>query len=226
MEIAAYIKIRALTVSIAWYSRNDEYYGAASSDDYWVSIRQRERHYHFVAGIARLHRLADRSRQVKMLVQEICRVLVVRGNADHIIAVPVNECANVLEYAARHGEEFIVEVLLDLPGVDVNAHSGDSTRTLLHYAAMGAHLGVVNLLVGWPGIIADLQDAHLWTPLHYAVQYKHAAIVDALLDAKVNRSVSIDLNKRDCNGLTPYTLAYNTRQASVKAALERCGGQF
>jgi ankyrin repeat protein len=53
--------------------------------------------------------------------------------------------------------------------------------TPLHFAAMGGHLAIVDLLLEWPGIHVAPLDTNGLSPLHYSIQNGHLEVVKLLL---------------------------------------------
>lgn len=121
-------------------------------------------------------------------------------------------CGNVLHWAAWEGDKLVVETLLHVPGVDVNAKDCRTRqRTPLHMAALRGHVHVVVLLVNAPGIDvnAGLQYHH-WTPLHMAIMVGDGRTVELLLSAP-----GTNVNARDRNLRTPLHWAVNEQYRHV-----------
>nr|QGW67307.1 secrectory protein [Plasmodiophora brassicae] len=98
---------------------------------------------------------------------------------------PSPSSGNVLHQAAYEGEEAVVALLLDLPGINVNARDSMG-RTPLHYAARHGHENVVEMLLNAPGVDVSAADNSNESPLVWAQQGGHSTIVE-LLEAKLAR---------------------------------------
>ncbi|KAL9570475.1 hypothetical protein ACKAV7_005406 [Fusarium commune] len=85
-----------------------------------------------------------------------------------------------LLWAAEHGHEAIVRLLLDR-GAYTEAVDKWEGRTPLSWAAERGHEVVVQLLLDWDGYI-EAADDDGWTPLLRAAENGHEAIVRLLLD--------------------------------------------
>lgn len=109
---------------------------------------------------------------------------------------------NALILAARNGHESIVEFLLQVPGININAQDCDnslswpdaSERTALIWAARNGHESIVELLLQVPGININTQDESGRHALICAVSQGHVNIVKHLLQAP-----GIDVNAQAIN---------------------------
>lgn len=72
-----------------------------------------------------------------------------------------------LSYAAESGSEEIVQVLLDVHGIDVNLVDKEG-RSPLSYAALWGYEDIVHVLLAVHGIDAHLVDSEGRSPLLYA----------------------------------------------------------
>ncbi|OAP54920.1 hypothetical protein AYL99_10620 [Fonsecaea erecta] len=92
-----------------------------------------------------------------------------------------------LHEAAEKGLRVIVEVLLELPQLQVNEQDPDG-RTALHLAAKNGHADIVRLLLKYKAKVDDT-DREGRTPLYLAVAGRHKDVISILLanDADVNR---------------------------------------
>ncbi|XXQ36435.1 Ankyrin repeat domain-containing protein [Plasmodiophora brassicae] len=120
---------------------------------------------------------------------------------------------NVLHWGARLGDDALVGLLVNLPGVDVNAPDRCGCAPLHAASALG-HTHVVRLLLNAPGIDANARTRDDEAPLHWAAAKGHADIVDLLL-----RHPSIDVNACDRFQRSPLHLAALNGHASVARLL-------
>lgn len=95
-----------------------------------------------------------------------------------------------LQCAARRGHRAMVEFLITVPGLDVNAVNAQGFSAL-HYAAGGGHRGVVELLVTVPGVEVHACVSMGWTALHFAANRGSRDIVECLLTVP---GTSVDVN--------------------------------
>lgn len=134
-----------------------------------------------------------------------------------------HECA-LLQDAVRCNDIRFVKLLLERESVDVNIYdrnnlTGD-TYTPLHVAAASGYLEVVELLLSHKDINVNVQNSHLQTPLHLAIQYGARAedrrkgagrtrkdVIRALLARD-----DIDANARDSWNRTPLMTAGFARE--------------
>ncbi|CEP01315.1 Ankyrin repeat domain-containing protein [Plasmodiophora brassicae] len=170
-------------------------------------------------GLCRLGELV-RNRRQEAIVDHL-RGLVVSGS---VSAVFVNNVqwdptyGNVLHWAVRHNEEHVVELLVNIPGVDVDARRKRS-RTPLHWAAAAGNADVVWLLLNAPGIDVNARDEHDCTPLSLAAMAGHHAAVVVLLKAP-----KIDVNACNKDQLSPlYWAAYFGHNQTVMSLVNAPG---
>ena len=98
-----------------------------------------------------------------------------------------------LTWAARGGQEEIVEVLLERADVDPDQVDTKYGRTPLSWAAEKGHEGVVKMIVGRKDINPNQEDIkHGRTPLSRAAGNGHAGVVKMLLEHE-----DVDPNKTD-----------------------------
>lgn len=160
-----------------------------------------------------------------------------------------NECT-LLHISANFGLESIVNALLEVEGVDVNALDGMYGSTPLHQAARNGNAKIVRALLKKKAEVNIADGISGATPLHLAVIGGNAKVVRGLLKkkAEINVADSIsgatplhlaaiggnvkivrallkrkaEVNIADQSGATPLHLASeNDRKRVVKALLKR-----
>jgi ankyrin repeat protein len=152
--------------------------------------------------------------------------------------------SNVLLWAAEHGDESIVKLLLKTNLVDKDqirqmplswaSRNGNETevkllleienvnevdkdmRTSLSWAADNGHEAVVKLLLETGKVNVDSRDRNGRTPLLWAATNGHEAVVELLL-----KTGKVDVNLGDLHERTPLSwAAMNGHEAVVKLLLE------
>ncbi|POR38318.1 Uncharacterized protein TPAR_01489 [Tolypocladium paradoxum] len=106
-----------------------------------------------------------------------------------------------LSWAARYGQEAVVNLLLDTGKVDVNARDKDG-RSPLWYAAKKGYEAVVRQLLAIGEVDINARDEDGRSPLLYAAWNGHEAVVRLLLNTG-----KVDINARDEDGLPPLLYA-------------------
>lgn len=195
LSAAHYLGMQALVAAIVSTRAN----WAAASESWHV---QRQVMRANVPGImTRLARAAAGERQ-RAVVKRVYDV--VAGATGDASPVDVNDAewfqgGTVLHWAAWHGEESIVALLLDVAGVDVDARSQLERETPLHWAALTPHRspGVVDLLLAAPGVDVNARNDRNETPLHLAARHGRDDVVRVLL-----ASDRVDVNARDAHLMT------------------------
>lgn len=158
-------------------------------------------------GMVRLREAAGTDDQRGALYRQIRDLLVTGQSA--LISDALWGCLDtLLLWAARHGEESVVEFLLSGP-VDVNARSAE-LETALHLATTNDHVAVVALLLKAPGINVNARGFMRRTPLHSAAIWRRSSILDLLLAAP-----GIDVNARDQASQTPLHLVACSRRVQL-----------
>jgi len=109
--------------------------------------------------------------------------------------------------AARLGERFLVEALLELHA-DVNAVSPDG-RPLLQVAAARGSVGVVEVCVGWPGCEIDTVDSSGRSALITALKGGREKIARILLEA------GCSVNVCDLTGAPPILHSVNIKNPEL-----------
>ncbi|CEO96596.1 hypothetical protein PBRA_005205 [Plasmodiophora brassicae] len=147
-------------------------------------------------GIACLRQVATKDPQ-RAIAGRLRDCFMADGNVSIVNDAPWDRSGNVLQWAARQGEQAVVDVLVDAPGIDVNALGG-SGRSPFHDAVVHGHLDVIRSLLTATDIDVNLPDAYHKRPLHRAAAFVHDDIVALLLTAP-----GIDVNARDLSRKTP-----------------------
>lgn len=106
----------------------------------------------------------------------------------------------------------MINLLLE-HGADVNA-GGPQGRTLLVTAVMGGNVGVLNALLGAPGINVNARDASGKTALFFAVEWGNVAAVRRLCGIE-----GIDVNLGYENGTTVLMVAVRSGNIQIASAL-------
>ncbi|MEP1205854.1 MAG: ankyrin repeat domain-containing protein [Rhizobiaceae bacterium] len=121
--------------------------------------------------------------------------------------------AGELIKAARSGDVAQVQQLL-ADGADVN--ETDRFGTALHFAAIGNHIGVVEVLVAH-GAEVNAKSKILGTPLHAAANRNQAHAAEKLVQLGANADA------RNKDGYTPLQLAAKLGGADVARSLIKAG---
>ncbi|CEO96926.1 hypothetical protein PBRA_005530 [Plasmodiophora brassicae] len=215
LSAAHYLDMPALTVAVA-YSRRFQAGLAATRE---IDIPRDA--LPCVLGLTRIGEMARTAAQVAV-ASEIRRVLVGGGRVTLVNSKPMGGCRNLLHWSVRNDQAMVAQLLLSLPGIDVNVRD-ESECTPLHEAVRkvrapranvtardadgriplhcaddsGSH-DVVEMLLAVPGIEVNARDQYGRTPLHRAVHRGHRGIVGALLNAP-----GIEVNAPGENLLAP-----------------------
>jgi ankyrin repeat domain-containing protein 50 len=119
-----------------------------------------------------------------------------------------------LYLAARDGDKDIVELLLQQPDIEPNAHYGRYNTTPLHEAISGGHLTIVEALLLHPQVDVNSVDKGGWSALIYAAKEGHSDIVNALLQRP-----DIDINSVDKDGWSALMFAVHWGRSDIVNAL-------
>ena len=94
---------------------------------------------------------------------------------------------SILAWAASQGYRDIVQVLLNVPGIERNSLSSDG-RSALSYAAANGMLEIVMLLLKDEEIVVNQKDSSGQSPLNWARLNNCTEIIEALESAQADRS--------------------------------------
>jgi ankyrin repeat protein len=122
-----------------------------------------------------------------------------------------------LHLAARDGDKDTVELLLQRPDTEPNAHYGKTNTTPLHEAISGGHLKVVEALLLHPRVDVNSVDMYDRSALMYAVYEERSDIVNALLQRP-----NIDINSVNVYGWSALMFAANRGYSDIVKALLQC----
>ncbi|CEP03038.1 unnamed protein product (mitochondrion) [Plasmodiophora brassicae] len=168
-------------------------------------------------GMSALYRAADTPRQ-KRIVNQVHVALV---HADEDNAMLINggtwvDKYNVLGWAISQGEETVVELLMNVPGIDVNVcHTNQRPRRPVVLAIeCGRYPGILELLLNHPGTrVADnLSDRELVSLLHWIARTGHVRMARLL---PMNQYPGASVNAADRDGNTPLHRAARHGHAGV-----------
>lgn len=117
-------------------------------------------------------------------------------------------------YQLAHNHPAILERLIQIPELNINAQNiGDENTALIHIASVGAVEDIV-MLLNVPGIDVNAQNNYGQTALISAVKHKHDTAVIALLKATgLNPSIA------DNTGRTAFCHAMRLKKWVIAAAI-------
>ena len=150
---------------------------------------------------------------------DVLKLLVAAG-AD-VNMVRVSDGCNPKFIAARKGHVGVVSVLLETPGVDLNAaltDDRDAGVTPSFLAADDNQLVVLKLLIAAGADVNMARVSDGCTPLFIAAQKGHVGVVDLLIAAGANVNAT-----RGTNGTTALKLALAKGHAEVAQKLRAAG---
>jgi len=119
--------------------------------------------------------------------------------------------ATALQYCSKYWRSDPLFFELLKRGADPLARDSAGT-TALHYAAMGGHVSVLQVLVA-KGLDVNIRDSASQTPLHFAAVSNNSEGARYLLGA------GADINAEDINGLTPIVRAWRVG-VEVRGSIE------
>jgi ankyrin repeat protein len=115
-----------------------------------------------------------------------------------------------LYLAAGDGDKDIVELLLQRPDTEPNAHYGKRYTTPLHEAISGGHLKVVEALLLHSQVDVNSVDNNGWSALMHATNRGYSNIVNALL-----QRFDTNINQLNHMGWTPLTEAVDEGHTEI-----------
>lgn len=116
--------------------------------------------------------------------------------------------------AAFWNHENIVQLLLQVPGINVNLQDYVGYTALI-LAALRGHENIVRLLLQVPGININAQDADGWTALIWAAANGYKNIVKLLLTVP-----GININAQDKDGKTAFILAIERKYPAIAKVIQ------
>ncbi len=102
--------------------------------------------------------------------------------------------------ASIAGQKEIIEIILHLGSININARDKQGGTALMNAACNGFH-EIVKLLLERPEIAVNIQDHHGWTALMVAAKNGHEKIVQMLL-----AKPGLDINAQNRDGFTALML--------------------
>ncbi|CEP01843.1 SKP1 component POZ domain-containing protein [Plasmodiophora brassicae] len=222
LTCAHYVGMESLARAIMWTRRT------------WADVAALRDHLHQNAFWFAVHNCPalDRLRRIAMSTAQAALVgdipdLVVRGA--NVAVVERRHLDQLLQQSARCGDEVAVELLLNVPGIDVNAFTTNRRATALHNAVACNHTDVVRVLLDDPRVDVNPR-AHptSWTPLHLAASLGLAPIVKLLLDdPRVDVSATDDVgwtaaDRASWNGHSDIEWQIHEYRWGILARVARC----
>ena len=132
------------------------------------------------------------------------------------INVRFNDGSTLLHYASRYSKQDIIEFLLKLNQISVNATNNNQATPLMFACSNGDHLDNMETLIQY-GADINARDIDGKTLLHYASRYSKQEIVESLL--KLNQ---ISINATSRNQATPlmFVFAYGGGLDNMKTLIQ------
>ena len=125
-----------------------------------------------------------------------------------------------LHLASYSGNENVVRLLLNSPGVQVDAATTENGYNSFHLACIGGHMTVVGLLLSRSAELLHSADKFGRTGLHVASTHGHNHMVEVLLGQ------GAEINATDKNGWTPLHCASRTGTFEVVKHLTESGASL
>ncbi|KAK2714306.1 hypothetical protein QYM36_008760 [Artemia franciscana] len=153
-------------------------------------------------------------------------ILATKKNHTDIVKFLIENGANVntdhckaLFLASQAGFRDIVEMLLKNKGCVNIGCTEDNSAAPLHFAAIGGHTEIINLLIAH-GATVDAITTDGSTPLYLTVEYGHEEATEVLISNKAN------INIQNIEGMTPLHVAAADGYANVVEILLRNGAKI
>ncbi|CEP01842.1 hypothetical protein PBRA_008784 [Plasmodiophora brassicae] len=208
LTCAHYVGMESLARAIMWPRRTWADVAALRDhlhqNAFWFAV-------HNCQALDRLRRIANSTAQAA-LVDDMPDLLVRGANVSDVERPHLDK---LLQLSARSGDEVAVDLLLNVPGVDVNAFTTSNVinrnATALHWGAAYNRTEVVRVLLAAPGVDINARvHPTLWTPLHLAAATGATTIVRLLLD-----DPRVDAGATDAYGWTAAELASRTGHPKI-----------
>ena len=121
-----------------------------------------------------------------------------------------------LSWAAAHGHEAVVRLLLERHDVDIESKA-ETLQTPLSFAADNGHEAVVRLLIERDGVDIESKARMGQTPLSFAAYNGHEVVVRLLLERNI-----VDVNMKNDHGQAPLSgAAEKGHEAIVRLLIKR-----
>lgn len=133
------------------------------------------------------------------------------------VTTPDPDALTPLHFAADNGQAKIVTLILNQPGVDVDAADTQGATALFHAARQGYKDVVTALLAG--GANVNAVDYYAQTPLHWAARVGASTVVPLLIKA------GADVNKAGSGNTTPLHCAAAEGKKEVVEMLLKSGAE-
>ncbi|CEP01841.1 unnamed protein product (mitochondrion) [Plasmodiophora brassicae] len=213
LTCAHYVGMESLARAIMWPRRTWADVAALRDhlhqNAFWFAV-------HCCPALDRLRRIANSTAQAT-LVSHIPDLLVRGANVTDADRPHLDK---LLQLSARSGDEVAVDLLLNVPGVDVNAFTMGNVisrnATALHWGVAYNRSDVVRVLLAAPGVDVNARvHPTSWTPLHLAAATGEATIARLLLD-----DPRVDAGATDAYGWTAADIATRTGHPEIVSLID------
>ncbi|MBO0791362.1 MAG: ankyrin repeat domain-containing protein, partial [Ktedonobacteraceae bacterium] len=150
------------------------------------------------------------------------RLLLELGAHPNLVCQVDEEPRTPLSEACARGNEAIARLLVE-HGADIHWQEGQHRRSMMHWAAQGGGVWIVERLLQ-EGITIDIQDAYGGTPLHEAVRNGHHELCQLLLARGAH--INARLHSGPSAHMTPLSLALKMGFPKIVALLLQSGAQI
>lgn len=144
-------------------------------------------------GLMRLQR-TNCTEQQNAIVKEIRDLMLFNGRANLVNDAAWEDGLTILQWAVDAGDNAIVELLVSIPGVDVNVFYRPLTP--LELAVYSCNAGIIEMFGNSPGIVVEKK---VQTPLIIAAEIGRTESVEALLKYAAGR---LRVNAQDAINMT------------------------